>query len=260
MKTKRNLSQICLLCAAMLPTVMQAQFNVPVFYTTNNGTITITGYESEGDGNPYGALIIPSTINGLPVASIGNEAFESLYGVTSITIPNSVTSIGQYAFAYTGPTSVTIGNGVSSIGDDAFWDCDNLTSVYFKGNSPSLGSDVFYGQFNDNISIVPDNATAYYIPGIPGWSATFGGLPTALWFLPNPLILNNSPSFGVQTNGFSFVISWATNTSVVIEASTNLANQVWQPVQTNALTGGTNYFSDSHWTNYPARFYRIRSP
>jgi len=110
---------------------------------------------------------------------------------------------------------------------------------------------VFY---NDN------NATVYYLPGTAGWGATFGGRPTALWFLPNPLILNFGPGFGVQTNRFGFIISWATNSSVVVEASTDLGNPVWSPVATNTLTGGASYFSDPQWTNYPARFYRLRSP
>jgi hypothetical protein len=39
-----------------------------------------------------------------------------------------------------------------------------------------------------------------------------------------------------------------------------LANPVWSPLQTNTLTGGSCYFSDSQWTNYPGRFYRLRSP
>ena len=84
----------------------------------------------------------------------------------------------------------------------------------------------------------------------------FDGLPTAPWFLPNPLILNNGPGFGVQPGGFGFTISWATNASVVVEAATNLANPVWIPVSTSPLTGGTIYFSDPQWTNYPERFYR----
>jgi hypothetical protein len=62
----------------------------------------------------------------------------------------------------------------------------------------------------------------------------------------------------VQTNCFSFTISWATNIAVVVEASTNLV--VWQSVQTNTLTAGSAYFSDLQWTNYPGRFYRLRSP
>ncbi len=79
--------------------------------------------------------------------------------------------------------------------------------------------------------------------------------------LPYPLILNNnSPSFGVQTNGFGFIISWATNIPVVVEACADLANPIWSPVGTNTLTGGSSYFSDPQWTNYSARFYRLRSP
>jgi hypothetical protein len=70
------------------------------------------------------------------------------------------------------------------------------------------------------------------------------------------VILNGEPSFGVGANGFGFTISWATNASVVVEAATNLANPVWIPVSTSPLTGGTNYFSDPQWTNYPGRFYR----
>jgi len=88
----------------------------------------------------------------------------------------------------------------------------------------------------------------------------FGYRPTALWLLPYPLILNLGRGFGVQTNGFSFIISWATNLSVVVEACTNLVNPAWLPVGTNTLTIGSSYFTDSKWTNYPSRFYRLRSP
>jgi hypothetical protein len=124
--------------------------------------------------------------------------------------------------------------------------------VYFQGNSPSLGgSSVFVG---DTHPIV------YYLPGTTGWTSTFGGRPTALWFLPNPVILTSGPSFGVKTNQFGFIISWATNVPVIVEASTNLANPAWSPVATNTLTSGSSYFRDPQWTNYPARFYRIRSP
>jgi hypothetical protein len=46
----------------------------------------------------------------------------------------------------------------------------------------------------------------------------------------------------------------------VVDACTNLANPGWSPVRTNTLTGGWCYFSDPQWTNYPGRFYRLRSP
>ena len=70
--------------------MVQAQFN----YTTNNGTITITGYTGPG-----GAVAIPDTINGLPVTRIGDSAFDGETSLTSVTIPNSVTSIGEEAFS-----------------------------------------------------------------------------------------------------------------------------------------------------------------
>jgi hypothetical protein len=55
-----------------------------------------------------------------------------------------------------------------------------------------------------------------------------------------------------------FRISWATNPSVVVEASTALASPVWSVVSTNTLVDGWTYFSDAEWTNYPARFCRVR--
>jgi hypothetical protein len=210
----------------------------------NQSRTTLIDYP-EGKGPSY---TIP---NG--TTSIGDWAFYQCMSLTRITIPNSVTRIWNWAFAYcTSLTSVTIGNGVTNVGDAAFNSCPSLTGVYFAGNAPSLGgSSVFSG---DN------NATVYYLPGTSGWGSTFGGRPTALWFLPNPLILTSGPGFGVQSNAFGFIISWATNLPVVVEACTNLANHSWSALKTNTLTGGWSYFSDPQWANYPGRFYRLRWP
>ena len=194
------------------------------------------------------SVTIPSSLT-----RIGREAFYFCGSLTSVTIPNGVTSIGEEAFhGCDSLTNITIPNSVTSIGDGAFMNCTSLTGVCFQGNAPILGSSsVFYDA---------NNVTVYYLPGTTGWGTTFGGRPTALWVLPNPLILHIGPSFGVQTNGYGFVISWATNASVVVEACTDLANRIWSPVATNNLADGSSYFSDPDWTNYPARFYRLRSP
>jgi hypothetical protein len=73
-------------------------------------------------------------------------------------------------------------------------------------------------------------------------------------------IVGSGYGLGTTINGFGFTVSWATNAPVVVEACTNLSNPVWTPVSTNTPASGTNHFSDPHWTNYPNRFYRVRSP
>ena len=62
----------------------------------------------------------------------------------------------------------------------------------------------------------------------------------------------------MRGNQFGFTVTGASNMVVVVEATTDLANPTWYPLQTNTLTGASSYFSDPLWTNYPARFYRVR--
>ena len=78
------------------------------------------------------------------VTSIGNYAFHWCHGLTSMTIPNSVTSIGNYAFynCYR-LTSVTIPNSVTSIGYSAFGSCSGLTSVTIPNSVISIGDEAF---------------------------------------------------------------------------------------------------------------------
>jgi hypothetical protein len=219
--------------------------------TIGNG-VTSIGNEVFNGCSSLSGITIPNSIT-----NIGGKAFGGCYSLTNLIIPNSVTDIGESAFIQCfNLISVTIGNGVTSIGDLAFYSdigSSSLMAAFFKGNAPNLGSDVFGN------TVYSDPTTVYYLPGTSGWTSTFGGRPTALWFLPNPLILN-SPSFGIQSNRFGFIISWATNIAVVVEACTNPAISNWSQVSTNALTNGSIYFGDPDWTNYPARFYRIRWP
>jgi formylglycine-generating enzyme required for sulfatase activity len=119
----------------------QAQFE----YAVESGKVTITRYSGPG-----GDVIIPETINGLPVTSIGEWAFGDWNGpntsLTSVTIPNSVTSIGVHTFhRCTRLTSVTIPDSVTSIGEWAFESCNGLTSVTIGNGVTSIGSGMFYG-------------------------------------------------------------------------------------------------------------------
>ncbi len=84
------------------------------------------------------------------VSTIGDYAFDRCYGLTSINIPNSVTSIGNGAFLNcSGLTSISIPNSVTSIGDAAFRYCFRLTSVTIPSSVDSIG----IGAFRDCIAI-----------------------------------------------------------------------------------------------------------
>lgn len=182
----------------------QAQF----VFEANAGGTTATLIEYEGS-QLSGALTIPSTgsvyVNGayatLPVTAIGVQALENqrfitsvvipntvtsieqgafglCYELSSVSFPNSVTSIGEEAFQNCALSSITLPNSVASIGGDAFGGNAGLSSALFQGNAPSYSDD-------PNTVFAGDPTTVYYFPGTTGWETTFDGDP-AVMLLPEP--------------------------------------------------------------------------
>ncbi|MDD3868722.1 MAG: leucine-rich repeat domain-containing protein, partial [Candidatus Absconditabacteria bacterium] len=100
------------------------------------GNITITDYAVEWGEQCTREVIIPASIEGKPVTSIGEQAFRDNQ-LTSITIPDSVTTIGEYAFRNNTLTSVTLGTGVTSIGYMVFYGND-LTSITIPDSVTSI--------------------------------------------------------------------------------------------------------------------------
>ena len=100
MKTGRILTSLCLafavvlLCLFLLPTTADAETYGDFVYTVSDGEATITDYTGSATD-----LTIPNTLGGYPVTTIGYHAFYWCdNGPTSVTIPDSVTTIGDSAF------------------------------------------------------------------------------------------------------------------------------------------------------------------
>ena len=126
------------------------------------GGVTITGYTGPG-----GDVIIPSTIEGLPVTAIDSNAFRGSIALTSVTIPDSVTSIGVGAFHYcTSLTSVTIGRGVTSIAQGAFAYCTSLTMIEVDPRNTAYASvdGALYDKAITTLQECPEGKTNVVIP------------------------------------------------------------------------------------------------
>ena len=114
-------------------------------YTVEEGHLVVMGYDKVGLKGA--AKIVPSVIyhgNSYEVLEIKYRAFYNCTRLTSIEVPNSITSIGVSAFTEcTGLTSVIIPNSVTSIGDFAFDGCKSLTSINITSSVTSIGYSAF---------------------------------------------------------------------------------------------------------------------
>jgi hypothetical protein len=161
----------------ILPTLVQAQLRDP----NASGRITVSCYTGPG-----GAVVIPSIINGLPVTSIGDRAFQDCTNLTNVTIPDCVASIGQDAFGgCCGLTNVTIPQGVTSIGQGAFGGCYSLTKVTIPDSVTSIGQNAFRGCYSLTNVTIPNNVSSIGDGAFEGTSLTDITIPNSVTNIGN---------------------------------------------------------------------------
>jgi hypothetical protein len=164
----RRLILSALILASALQTAMGA-VEGQWTYIVENGGATITASTATG------AVTIPSILGGLPVKKVGS-IWPPVFGdtnssVTSVTIPNSVTSIEYYAFAYCSKlVSVTFNptSSVTLIGEAAFRGCASLTNIVIPESVTSIGFRAFVSctslasvTFESNTSLTSIGRTAF---------------------------------------------------------------------------------------------------
>ena len=127
-------------------------YNINGYYTSN---------DKLGDGAFSGCSGLTSLTIPSGVTSIGYRAFSGCSGLTSLTIPSSVTEIGESAFqGCSGLTSLTIPSGVTSIGWGAFSGCSGLTSLTIPSSVTSIGGGAFKGCSGLTSLTIPSSVTS----------------------------------------------------------------------------------------------------
>ena len=136
-----------------VPQHTQGELTIPTTVSKGGRTYTVTtiGFGAF-IGTNLTSVIIPNS-----VTTIGDRAFYASNHLTSVTIPNSVTSIGDWAFSETNLPSVTIPNSVLTIGRGAFG-YSNLTSVIIPNSVTFIGSEAFANTNLTSVTI-PNSVT-----------------------------------------------------------------------------------------------------
>ena len=128
------------------------------YIVNEDGTATI----SDASLGKINNISIPATIDGYSVTSIGS-AFFCCFDLMSVSLPDSVTSIGYSAFyGCSSLTSILIPNSVTSIGDYAFYGCSSLISISIPDSVTSIGDHTFRGCDNlVSIAVTNDSVFAF---------------------------------------------------------------------------------------------------
>ncbi len=153
------------LAIALFPVVTMASESDFIFDESSGSILKYIGTETE--------VVIPETIGGVPVQVIGREAFMNCSAVTSIVVPEGVTSIRGWAFGNCDSLEkITLPTSLRGVSDFSFKECGRLSDVFFVGEELSLLEQIDFGRENDSFL-------------------------AASWFLNGDPYLKNTPCFEI---------------------------------------------------------------
>ena len=169
----------CAICLTMLPIEAMAASASNLSYTLNSDgkSYTVSGCKDSASGK----LTIPETYKGLPITGIRDRVFVGCDELTEIVVSDSVTTIGEFAFACDNLKNVTLGKGVSDVSSYTFAECLKLEGVWVSKNNPYYVSDengVLFNKEKTKLVFAPRTISGSYkvpdsVTTIGGWA--FGG-------------------------------------------------------------------------------------
>ncbi len=204
-------------CSSLISIMVDEQ---NLFYSSTNGILFDKRQTTliEAPGGIIGSYTIPNS-----VTNIGDAAFATCTNLTSITIPNSVVRIGIGAFNNCGSlTNVTIGDDVTSIGNAAFAECPGLIDVMIPNSVTNIGSAAF-ANCSSLTSITVDGQNLFYSSSN---GILFDKHQTTLILVPDGSIVGSYTISNTVATIDDFAFAACTNlTSITIPTTvTNIGN------------------------------------
>ena len=201
-------------------------------YTVDDGLVTIRGYSGN---NPF--ITIPNTIDGKPVIDIESETFKARKDISTVILPNGISHIHDYAFYNSSLTSITIPSSVTTIGENAFAACSNLSEIVFTGSPPTFG-----------ISSYPTPIT-FFVQKDMGWEE-FEAEGVTVVFRENVPVLTEIVISGDTTIGYGSKSTytaeavWNNGTNTQIMPYWSLFPDAYTQLTGNSITNINDTFDD----------------